>query len=311
MERAIVLAAFRKAAGDVLTLPTPSYKQLPKGAKKDALSKRTIIRAQRSNKRAAAAYFKQYVSYKERTDYLAARRNEEKLQSLDAKLARAYKSLEKSKVLARKLLQNTWNAHESAVFLEQTIKAGNIRRNYKKYMAFLDQKEFLKLNMVATKAAVDVQLILMNASKFLKRFPEIGKIFIKFAAAMDPEMDGKQALEDLHKQAEKGSNPYTSAKNYAKEFQQHREDVQGVSYDVHLDEEVRALMADLDLDTEESEIQPAQNLNDPNGEWYVICSRFVFWILTFLGPIPVAGVMHSGQINSGAMKLKDFSNVSD
>ena len=143
-------------------------------------------------------------------------------------------------------------------------------------MAFLDQKEFLKLNMVATKAAVDVQLILMNANKFLKRFPEIGKIFIKFAAAMDPETDGKQALEDLHKQAEKGSNLYTSAKNYAKEFQQHREDVQGVSYDVHLDEEVWALMADLDLDTEESKIQPAQNLNDPNGEWYVICSRFVF-----------------------------------
>ena len=44
-ERAIVLAAFRKAVGDVLTLPAPSYKQLPKGAKKDALSKRTIIRA--------------------------------------------------------------------------------------------------------------------------------------------------------------------------------------------------------------------------------------------------------------------------
>ena len=270
------MAAFRKAAGDVLTLPAPSYKQLPKGAKKDVLSKRTIIRAQHSNKHAAAAYFKQYVSYKECTDYLAARRNEEKLQSLDAKLARAYKSLEKSKVLARKLLQNTRNAHKSAVFLEQTIKAGNIRQNYKKYMAFLDQKEFLKLNMVATKAAVDVQLILMNASKFLKRFPEIGKIFVKFAAAMDPEMDGKQALEDLHKQAEKGSNPYTSAKNYAKEFQQHREDVQGVSYDVHLDEEVQALMADLDLDTEESEIQPAQNPNDPNGEWYVICSRFIF-----------------------------------
>ena len=143
-------------------------------------------------------------------------------------------------------------------------------------MAFLDQKEFLKLNMVAMKAAVDVQLILMNASKFLKRFLEIGKIFVKFAAAMDPEMDGKRALKDLHKQAEKGFNPYTSAEHYAKEFQQHREDVQGVSYDVHLDEEVQALMADLDLDTEESEIQPAQNPNDPNGEWYVICSRFIF-----------------------------------
>ena len=110
------MAAFRKAVGDVLTLPAPSYKQLLKGAKKDALSKRTIIHAQHSNKHSAAAYFKQYVSYKERTDYLAARRNEEKLQSLDAKLARAYKSLEKSKVLARKLLQNTQNAHESAVF---------------------------------------------------------------------------------------------------------------------------------------------------------------------------------------------------
>ena len=93
-------------------------------------------------------------------------------------------------------------------------------------------------NMVAMKAAIDIQLILMNASKFLKRFLEIGKIFIKFAAAIDPETDGKQALEDLHKQVEKGFNPYTSAEHYAKEFQQHREDVQGVSYDVHLDEEV-------------------------------------------------------------------------
>ena len=78
-ERAVVLAAFRKAVGDVLTLPAPSYKQLPKGAKKDVLSKRIIIHAQHSNKHAAAAYFKQYVSYKECADYLAARQNEEKL----------------------------------------------------------------------------------------------------------------------------------------------------------------------------------------------------------------------------------------
>ena len=56
---------------------------------------------------------------------------------------------------------------------------------------------------------------------------------------------------------EKGFNLYTSAEHYAKEFQQYREDIQEVSYDVHLDEEVQALMADLDLDTEESEIQPA------------------------------------------------------
>ena len=73
VERAIVLAAFRKAAGDVLTLPAPSYKQPPKGAKKDMLSKRIIIHAQCSNKCAAAAYFKQYISYKKHADYLAAR----------------------------------------------------------------------------------------------------------------------------------------------------------------------------------------------------------------------------------------------
>ena len=58
-ERAIVLAAFRKAVGNVLTFPAPSYKQLPKVAKKDMLLKRIIICAQCSNKCAAAAYFKQ------------------------------------------------------------------------------------------------------------------------------------------------------------------------------------------------------------------------------------------------------------
>ena len=53
----------------------------------------------------------------------------------------------------------------------------------------LDQDEYLGLNMVATRAAVDVQMVLVNASKFLREYPEIGKIFVKFVALMDLEED--------------------------------------------------------------------------------------------------------------------------
>ena len=49
----------------------------------------------------------------------------------------------------------------------------------------LDWDEYLGLNMVATRAAVDAQMVLVNASKFLREYPEIGKIFVKFVALMD------------------------------------------------------------------------------------------------------------------------------
>ena len=61
--------------------------------------------------------------------------------------------------------------------------------------------------MVATKAAVDVQTVLVNASKFLKRYPEVGEVFVKFAELIDSEGDANKALENLHKDAE------TSEKN--------------------------------------------------------------------------------------------------
>ena len=78
------------------------------------------------------------------------------MESLKAKLAKTQQSLEKSNLLAIKLYQSTHNANESAAFLEQMLKSGNIKQSYKKPLVLLGQKEFLRLNMVATKAAVDV-----------------------------------------------------------------------------------------------------------------------------------------------------------
>ena len=43
VEHATVEADFRKAVEDMPSLPTPIYKKISKGYKKDKLSKRTII----------------------------------------------------------------------------------------------------------------------------------------------------------------------------------------------------------------------------------------------------------------------------
>ena len=104
--------------------------------------------------------------------------------------------MEKSKTLAQKLLQKTHSTIESAALLEKMIQTGNIKRDHRRYLAMLDRDEYLGLNMVATRAAVDVQMVLVNASKFLREYPEIGKIFVKFVALMDLEEDPKKALEN-------------------------------------------------------------------------------------------------------------------
>ena len=178
--------------------------------------------------------------------------------------------MEKSKTLAQKLLQKTHSTIESAALLEKMIQTGNIKRDHRRYLAMLDWDEYLGLNMVATRAAVDVQMVLVNASKFLREYPEIGKIFVKFVALMDLEEDPEKALENLHKEAEKDVAPYITGEEYALSFRQHRQNVQGAVYEGDLDEEVQELLANLGIDTEGSEIQPAQNPNDPNGLWYVI-----------------------------------------
>ena len=124
--------------------------------------------------------------------------------------------------------------------------------------------------MVATKAAVDVQTVLVNASKFLKRYPEVGEVFVKFAELIDPEGDANEALENLYKKVEKDITPYISSEYYAKEFKKHKKNVEQAVYGGDLDEEIKELMENLGLEIEESEIHQAQNPNDPNGEWYVI-----------------------------------------
>ena len=150
------------------------------------------------------------------------------------------------------------------------VKSGNVKCSYKKHLILLDQKKFLRLNMVATKAAVNVQMVLVNASKFLKRYPEIGEVFVKFAALIDPEGDANEALAKLHKEADKDITPYISGEHYAREFKKHKKDAEKVVYGRDLDEEIKGFMENLGLEMEESELQQAQNPNDPNGEWYVI-----------------------------------------
>ena len=169
VECATVEAAFRKAVEDMPSLSTSIYKEIPKGHKKDKLSKRTIIHAIHSDRKAISAFYKQYTSYKEQADHLAARWYEDQLKSLKAKLAKRQQSLEKSNLLAIKLYQSTQNANESAAFLEQMVKSRNVKYSYKKHFMLLDQKGFLRLNMVATKATINVQMVLVNTSKFLKR----------------------------------------------------------------------------------------------------------------------------------------------
>ena len=82
----MIKAAFRQALAEVLTMPEPSYKVLPKGPKKATLSKRIINRATHSDNRAHAAFHRQYTSFKERTTHLANRRANERIATIRAKL---------------------------------------------------------------------------------------------------------------------------------------------------------------------------------------------------------------------------------
>ena len=123
----MIKAAFRQALAEVLTMPEPSYKVLPKGPKKATLSKRIINRATRSDNRARAAYHRQYTSFKEHATHLANRRASEKIATINAKLVKTRNSLEKSKVLAKNLLQNTCSVMESAALVEQMIHTSNIK----------------------------------------------------------------------------------------------------------------------------------------------------------------------------------------
>ena len=108
-------------------MPELDYKVVPKGPKKNTLSKRIINCANRSDNRACAAYHRQYTSFKEHATHLANRRASEKIATINAKLVKTRQSLEKSKVLAKKLLQNMCSIMESAVLVEQMIHTGNIK----------------------------------------------------------------------------------------------------------------------------------------------------------------------------------------
>ena len=102
----------------------------------------------------------------------------------------------------------------------------------------LDQDEYLGLNMIATRPAVDVQVVLVNASKFLREYPEISKIFVKFVALMDLEEDPEKVLENLYKEAKKNIAPYITGKEYVLSFRQHCQNVQDAVYKGNLDEEI-------------------------------------------------------------------------
>ena len=102
----------------------------------------------------------------------------------------------------------------------------------------LDQDEYLGLNMIATRPAVDVQVVLVNASKFLREYPEISKIFVKFVALMDLEEDPEKVLENLYKEAKKNIAPYITGEEYVLSFRQHCQNVQDAVYKGDLDEEV-------------------------------------------------------------------------
>ena len=77
-------------------------------------------------------------------------------------------------------------------------------------------------------------------------------------------------MAKLHKKTDKDITPYISSEHYAREFKKHKKDAEKVVYGGDLDEEIKELMENLGLEMEESELQQAQNPNDPNGEWYVI-----------------------------------------
>ena len=57
--------------------------------------------------------------------------------------------------------------------------------------------EYLSLNMVATRVAINIQMVLVNVSKFLKIYSEIYNIFIKFLALIDSSEDLKKILANL------------------------------------------------------------------------------------------------------------------
>ena len=114
--------------------------------------------------------------------------------------------------------------------------------------------EYLSLNMVATRAAIDIQMVLVNASKFLEAYLEISKIFIKFTALIDPNEDPKKTLANLHKEAKKDVAPYLTGEEYAQTFKQHCKNVQNVVYRGDLDKEVQELIASLEINTDRSKI---------------------------------------------------------
>ena len=82
----MIKAAVRQALAEVLMIPEPSYKVLPKGLKKATLSKRIINCATHSDNRAHAAFHRQYTSFKEHTTHLANRRTNERIATIRAKL---------------------------------------------------------------------------------------------------------------------------------------------------------------------------------------------------------------------------------
>ena len=84
----MVKAAFRQALAEVLTMPEPSYKVLPKGPKKATLSKRIINCANCSDNHTHAAYHRQYTSFKECATHLANRRASKRIATINAKLVK-------------------------------------------------------------------------------------------------------------------------------------------------------------------------------------------------------------------------------
>ena len=69
-------------------MPEPDYKVVPKGPKKNTLTKRIINCANCSDNCTCAAYHRQYTSFKECATYLANRRASEKIVTINAKLVK-------------------------------------------------------------------------------------------------------------------------------------------------------------------------------------------------------------------------------
>ena len=69
-------------------MPELDYKMVPKGPKKNTLSKRIINHVNCSDNHAYAAYHRQYTSFKEHATYLANRRASKKIATINAKLVK-------------------------------------------------------------------------------------------------------------------------------------------------------------------------------------------------------------------------------